>query len=723
MPSCLCFAHPQDKCGDQLSLSTDHYLCTLSSFSAMVIVGSRSFTKSWLIWDVVLQCFCIFFPGECHSLGCAVQDAITFSKPNITGHTPIQPSLNKPEGGCPRKWKLFNNKCYLVHTERKDYKGWGTARESCKEKGGDLVSITNAAEQMFLLTQLEQVHIRSWIGLNDIDEEGNFVWSDGTPVTYTNWVAKKPFPSPQDLLYQSDCVAMMNIASIGSWRDEICDYKAGYVCQKATDPTIAVTNPPPATELVLFGKSLFWVDMISQPFADARKVCQGNGSEIASLISVYEQAFVSLLAQQAGGELWIGLKRNETNGAYNWLDGWYMHMTGWAKDQLDQSQACVSLVAGKGWMNVSCSKRLPVVCKKSVESPPTDPSLRGVCSSTGGHWQMTQQSCFTFHSSPKISWMGAAVTCSKLGGSLVSLRNKDESLILQREIKRFLGKTESFWIGLHLDDNGCLAWLDGSSTSYNRLWPLHKQGGSRDASTEGERCVTISSKDFSWKERSCTGRFGFICRKSGGKIRHNAGCEDRRTFIFHNPNITTLTPIQPSLNMPQGGCPWKWKLFNNKCYLPITQRADHKSWKHAQDSCKAEGGDLVSITNVDEQMFLLTQLEDFELKCWIGLNDINEEGNFVWSDGTPVNYTHWDYRRPFISQQYFSYESDCVVMLNYESIGSWRENRCDFKRGYICKMATGNINNYLQRMNKDVVESMTGNGGIQRRGDTCLSLK
>ena len=55
----------------------------------------------------------------------------------------------------------------------------------------------------------------------------------------------------------------------------------------------------------------------------------------------------------------------QTAGAYRWLDDWYMPMTGWATDEPAQPQACVRLVAGEGWMTESCSKPLPVVCKKS----------------------------------------------------------------------------------------------------------------------------------------------------------------------------------------------------------------------------------------------------------------------------------------------------------------------------------------------------------------------
>uniref|UniRef100_A0A8C4QLD3 Mannose receptor, C type 1b n=1 Tax=Eptatretus burgeri TaxID=7764 RepID=A0A8C4QLD3_EPTBU len=269
--------------------------------------------------------------GEWRSVGCEDPRAFICRKHNVTGLAPPQASLNKPQGGCPQRWKLFNNKVCC----KPDFKSWKHARDSCKDEGGDLVSITNVDEQMFMVVQLQEAKFKLWTGLNDIKQEGYFVWSDGTPVNYTNWSDGRPVKSPQDLPYE-------------------------------VNPTIAVIKPHPVTELVHFGKSFFRVDTTPQPFAAARKACQSTGADIASLISIYEHAFVSLLARRAGGALWIGLNANETAGAYHWLDGWHMPMSGWATNEPAQPRACVRLVAGEGWMTESCSKPLPVVCKKSA---------------------------------------------------------------------------------------------------------------------------------------------------------------------------------------------------------------------------------------------------------------------------------------------------------------------------------------------------------------------
>uniref|UniRef100_A0A8C4QM11 C-type lectin domain-containing protein n=1 Tax=Eptatretus burgeri TaxID=7764 RepID=A0A8C4QM11_EPTBU len=150
-----------------------------------------------------------------------------------------------------------------------------------------------------------------------------------------------------------------------------------------------------------------------------------------------------------------------------------------------------------------------------AEPTPTEAPARGPCPSEPslGYWQVLADSCFLFQSDTKLSWMGAAATCSRLGGSLASLKSK-----LENVVKRYTSfskkKAKSFWIGLHRSFNGNYSWLDGSSMRYNPRWESNRQSHSDDPSGTNERCValTIDSKGFSWNDHSCTHRAGYICR-------------------------------------------------------------------------------------------------------------------------------------------------------------------------------------------------------------------
>ena len=72
---------------------------------------------------------------------------------------------------------------------------WHDAQRQAVEEDAHLVSINNEAEQHWL-----QVIFRShssWIGLTDVEKEGEWQWDSGEPVTYTNWAAQPVFPDAQ----------------------------------------------------------------------------------------------------------------------------------------------------------------------------------------------------------------------------------------------------------------------------------------------------------------------------------------------------------------------------------------------------------------------------------------------------------------------------------------------------------------------------------------------
>ena len=69
---------------------------------------------------------------------------------------------------------------------------WHDAQQKAVEEGAHLVSINDETEQHWL-----QIIFRShstWIGLTDVEKEGQWQWDSGEPVTYTNWTAQPIFP-------------------------------------------------------------------------------------------------------------------------------------------------------------------------------------------------------------------------------------------------------------------------------------------------------------------------------------------------------------------------------------------------------------------------------------------------------------------------------------------------------------------------------------------------
>lgn len=72
---------------------------------------------------------------------------------------------------------------------------WDDAQQKAIEAGAHLVSINDEAEQHWIQI-IFRVH-SAWIGLTDVEKEGEWQWDSGEPVTYTNWAVRPVFPDRQ----------------------------------------------------------------------------------------------------------------------------------------------------------------------------------------------------------------------------------------------------------------------------------------------------------------------------------------------------------------------------------------------------------------------------------------------------------------------------------------------------------------------------------------------
>ena len=72
---------------------------------------------------------------------------------------------------------------------------WTNAEAAAVALGGHLVTIDDASENNFIFTTFSNnlsVDRGLWIGLNDATNEGQFEWSSGEPVTYSQWAPGEP---------------------------------------------------------------------------------------------------------------------------------------------------------------------------------------------------------------------------------------------------------------------------------------------------------------------------------------------------------------------------------------------------------------------------------------------------------------------------------------------------------------------------------------------------
>tara|TARA_B100001989_G_scaffold247583_1_gene219979 strand:+ start:1073 stop:2086 length:1014 start_codon:yes stop_codon:yes gene_type:complete len=105
---------------------------------------------------------------------------------------------------------------------------------------------------------------------------------------------------------------------------------------------------------------------------------------------------------------------------------------------------------------------------------------------------------------------------------------------------------------------------------------------------------------------------------------------------------------------------------------------DGNSWKEAETMAKALGGNLVTLNDVEEYKWLQKNLwkdnkllkesgidSDESTYFFVGLNDTEEEGKYVWSSGQETDFTNNEdliHRQNWIAQQHMAPSHDYFVI-------------------------------------------------------------
>nr|XP_020442059.1 macrophage mannose receptor 1-like [Monopterus albus] len=361
-----------------------------------------------------------------------------------------------PKGGCAPEWLSFQGKCYKIVVGHEN-KNWQDARTYCINQGGNLVSIASETEQAFL-TQMLGYSEDLWIGMNDVNWEMHFVWTDGKGISYTNWAKGHPVSVPDRHSFADetyDCVIMVGSVSklTGLWKVEDCQSKKGFICKRNVDSQIVVA---PTTVLpkafYKLGNDSYKLVAQKMRWDEARRQCKADDADLASILNPITQAYITLRISKHNEPVWIGLNSNVTGGRFKWVDNWLLSYTKWGRDEPKNNYGCVYIDVDRTWKTAPCTNNYYSLCKRSPDEVPTEPpQLPGNCPEPKKliTWIPFRGHCYAFLSSKVDNWAHASVECLKMSASLVSIQDPEEGKFIQQNLEILQDEAKSFWIGLY----------------------------------------------------------------------------------------------------------------------------------------------------------------------------------------------------------------------------------------------------------------------------------
>ena len=171
--------------------------------------------------------------------------------PSYDSHSQDWPPCNDPQLAG-QGFSQFRENCYKVATEAKTFQ---QAEDSCKAEGDKvhLASIGDIAEESLAIVLGQQDSSKPsdptnlWLGLTKADDV--WTWTDGWPVTYTNWFNTSLNSETCSTLHDQEM----------KWFQTSCEETNSYICKwtNATKPP-----PPPPSRCPEVGQTIFTCSFI-----------------------------------------------------------------------------------------------------------------------------------------------------------------------------------------------------------------------------------------------------------------------------------------------------------------------------------------------------------------------------------------------------------------------------------------------------------------------------
>ncbi|XP_031557914.1 lymphocyte antigen 75-like [Actinia tenebrosa] len=278
-------------------------------------------------------------------------------------------------------------------------------------------------------------------------------------------------------------------------------------------------------------------------------------------------------------------------------------------------------------------------------------------------------------------------------GHLVSIMGYKQNEWLNSKIRLVLqsNDVEKFWVGANdKKSRGIFQWMDGKRFVYSKAM-LASARSIFKKRYENERCLYLRSSPSGavWADVDCYESMGYICKIQGYPKR----IIGRTRFGYEFD-------------------------YGHYIYKIILMSYDTLPWPEAEIYCKhVETAHLLSIETPDENQLVQQTLRQVRAvygfrRLWIGASDFYDEGNFIWSDGKPVNFSRWAANEP--SGKPRGQRRDCAVATITTDDVRWYDEECLMELPFICKIKMCNVRVDVGFV-IDSSGSVTGSGFLQAK--------
>ncbi|XP_059470868.1 uncharacterized protein LOC132193927 isoform X2 [Neocloeon triangulifer] len=449
---------------------------------------------------------------------------------------------------------------------------WAQAAKECARKGAHLVVVDSAHTQTALDAILTQSPLYSedsafWLGATDRIREGNFHWSDGQPLSYTNWFPGWPEFShynkqpSDDGLGEQDCVEMRRsfllpgsvaakLAPNLMWNDRDCAASNFYVCQihkpGASDAAESRTASPPKREEscnrnITLGRDLGLSSsaVVTSPgfphsYPDnVRCLTRVFAPQGYHVVIDFEELVLEKEPMCTYDFLEISEPEEEEVAARRLCHDWsgklklLRHTSRGSQLQLLFSSDYSHRFAGfKARVFMENDE---VECTESREIN-------------------FNNSCYLFIGFPEVTWSTARQVCRGINAELASVHSSDENAFLVSAVRNseHYSANSFYWLSGRIDADK-LGWTDNSKASFT-AWPVGLEGGKE------ERCLAVGwqaspaaglSSGLYWQAQRCSLVGGYVCQRRiadrSASLRGNSSVEGS-SGVLESPNFPLAYP-------------------------------------------------------------------------------------------------------------------------------------------------------------------------------------